>query len=329
MIPLPRYRHDEIQATNRIFARRQPASLPLGRDRLQASAVGVPEPIREPQVVELEMDGRLVWLELEHSLASRIAAAAFPEVTLDAVAEGLAPMLLEAALAPEIDTLEKVLTRRLRLRRLGDVVPKEGLRAIHFHVLPPQGAAPLAACLWLEPPSLPLLAQIVELLPLAPADLAGLPVEIACWVGRTVVTLGELRGLRPTDLIVAQASRAGQAKVDLVVGRTLAFAAEVLHNRVTITDRPRRLMAEETGPPGGPEIAGELDSVPITLVFELGRVQIALGELKTLAPGFSFDLGKDLRAPVDILANGKKIGTGELIQIDERIGVRVSQLFEQ
>ena len=62
------------------------------------------------------------------------------------------------------------------------------------------------------------------------------------------------------------------------------------------------------------DIAADLDSVPVTLVFELGRMQLALGELRSLAAGYSFDLGKDLRAPVDILANGRKIGSGELIR---------------
>ena len=84
-------------------------------------------------------------------------------------------------------------------------------------------------------------------------------------------------------------------------------------------------MADDTG---SGDSAGDLDSMPVTLVFELGRTQLALGELRTLAAGYSFDLGKDLRAPVDILANGQKIGSGELMQIDERIGVRVNRLFE-
>ena len=60
----------------------------------------------------------------------------------------------------------------------------------------------------------------------------------------------------------------------------------------------------------------------------LDRQPATCGELRSLAAGYSFDLGKDLRAPVDILANGRKIGSGELIQIDERIGVRVNRLFE-
>ncbi|HET6468614.1 MAG TPA: type III secretion system cytoplasmic ring protein SctQ [Geminicoccaceae bacterium] len=329
MIPLPRFRHDEVQATNRIFARRAPAALPVGRDVLCAAVAPAPGAARRPVVLELEVDGRLAWLELEQALVERVTATAFPEVALDGLAPELAPVLLEAALAPQIEVLERVLTRRLQLHRLGAEVPDRGLRAIPFSLAPPEGAAPLAACLWLEPASLPLLAQLLELLPAAPVEAAELPLELACRVGCSMVTLRELEALRPADLIVVERTGVGQSVVDLVVGRALAFPAKVDHNTATITDRPRRLMAEETGPAGEPEIAGELESVPITLVFELGRVQVPLGELRTLAPGFSFDLGKDLRAPVDILANGRKIGSGELIQIDERIGVRVSQLFER
>ena len=60
----------------------------------------------------------------------------------------------------------------------------------------------------------------------------------------------------------------------------------------------------------------------------MGRIQLTLGELKGIQPGFSFELEKTTEKPVTIRANGKIIGTGELVQIDERIGVRVIEVFE-
>ena len=63
--------------------------------------------------------------------------------------------------------------------------------------------------------------------------------------------------------------------------------------------------------------------------FELGERSLSLHELQTLAPGFTFDLGRDLRQAVQIRANGMLIGTGELVDIDGRIGVVVTSLLSR
>jgi type III secretion protein Q len=70
-----------------------------------------------------------------------------------------------------------------------------------------------------------------------------------------------------------------------------------------------------------------LDHIEVTLTFELGRRTIDLRALRTMAPGHVFDLGRDPEGPVDIIANGKTIGAGEIVRIGETIGVRVTRLF--
>lgn len=67
----------------------------------------------------------------------------------------------------------------------------------------------------------------------------------------------------------------------------------------------------------------ELDNVPINLTFEVGQKRISLSELQTLKRGFIFELENSVERPITIRANGRIIGTGELLQIDKRVGVRV------
>ncbi|WP_281561003.1 type III secretion system cytoplasmic ring protein SctQ [Thalassomonas sp. RHCl1] len=66
-----------------------------------------------------------------------------------------------------------------------------------------------------------------------------------------------------------------------------------------------------------------LDHINITLNFELAKAPITLAELKRLGPGYSFDLGLDLKAPVSIMVQGKCLGRCELVEIDQRLGARV------
>lgn len=72
------------------------------------------------------------------------------------------------------------------------------------------------------------------------------------------------------------------------------------------------------------EEAGELTAqLPVRLVFEIGEKRIALKELRNIQPGFAFELASPVEKPVTIRANGVVVGTGELIQVGDRVGVRV------
>ena len=69
-----------------------------------------------------------------------------------------------------------------------------------------------------------------------------------------------------------------------------------------------------------------LDELPVRLSFDLGERGIALGELRTLMPGYTFQLGRDVRRAVIIRANGRAIGEGEVVDVDGRIGVAILRL---
>ena len=71
----------------------------------------------------------------------------------------------------------------------------------------------------------------------------------------------------------------------------------------------------------------DVDELPVRLVFDIGTKDLTIGELRALAPGFAFDLDRDLTSPVTIRVNGRAIGSGELVEVDSRLGVRITDLF--
>jgi type III secretion protein Q len=77
-------------------------------------------------------------------------------------------------------------------------------------------------------------------------------------------------------------------------------------------------------PPEAP--AGSLDEIEIDLVFELGGTSLTLAEIRAIGKGHVFDLGRDWRHAVTIRANGRVVGSGELIEIEDRLGVRIVDL---
>ncbi len=81
---------------------------------------------------------------------------------------------------------------------------------------------------------------------------------------------------------------------------------------------------EVSGPTGLQD--SDLDDLPVRLVFELGRVELSLGELQRLAPGALVPLARPLDEPLDIIANGRRLGRGALVQIGDSLGVRIVSL---
>ena len=70
----------------------------------------------------------------------------------------------------------------------------------------------------------------------------------------------------------------------------------------------------------------DLDDLPVRLVFEVGRVELSLGELQRLAPGALVPLARPIEEPLDIMANGRRLGRGTLVQIGDSLGVRIVSL---
>ncbi len=67
--------------------------------------------------------------------------------------------------------------------------------------------------------------------------------------------------------------------------------------------------------------------VPVTLIVELGRVNLPLHRLAELKPGDVLELGRHPREPVELTSGGRLIARGELVQVDTELGVRVTQVF--
>jgi type III secretion protein Q len=65
-------------------------------------------------------------------------------------------------------------------------------------------------------------------------------------------------------------------------------------------------------------------SLPVLVEFELGRLELTMGELAGLQPGYVFPLPAFVEgANVTIRANGRVSGRGELVAVGDTLGVRL------
>lgn len=66
--------------------------------------------------------------------------------------------------------------------------------------------------------------------------------------------------------------------------------------------------------------------VRLTVSVEVGRVQVPVRQLMELGPGSVIELQHNASEPVEVFANGRCIGKGEIVVVGEYFGVRLTEL---
>jgi len=82
---------------------------------------------------------------------------------------------------------------------------------------------------------------------------------------------------------------------------------------------------DETSPGHNLEMLLDL---PLELSVELGRTRMSLQELLKLDKGSVIRLGRTEGEPLDIQVNGRVVARGEVVVINDRLGVRVTEVGE-
>jgi flagellar motor switch protein FliN/FliY len=66
--------------------------------------------------------------------------------------------------------------------------------------------------------------------------------------------------------------------------------------------------------------------VSVTLALEVGRARMPVRELLQLAPGAVVELDRLAGEPLDVLVNGVRIARGEVVVVNEKFGIRLTDV---
>jgi type III secretion protein Q len=164
---------------------------------------------------------------------------------------------------------------------------------------------------------------------------ANIPLEIFFEVGRTILSIKGLNDLEPYDIIVMDSDYSlcnpqiiiGSGPVALFKGSVDSIGKiKIEENLFKNTEEKMEKISPADGISSKDKRTKQIDDIPVKLVFQLGETPMKFGELLRLQPGYIFALEADPKKPVTIKANGRPLGTGELVEIGDSIGVRVLQL---
>jgi flagellar motor switch protein FliN/FliY len=91
---------------------------------------------------------------------------------------------------------------------------------------------------------------------------------------------------------------------------------------------PKALKQNATAPNGkGADVSLDLVlDVPVNVSLRAGSTQIAIRDLVRLVEGSVIALDQDASTPMDVLVNGTLIAHGEIVVVDDRFGVRLTDV---
>ncbi|HQU09346.1 MAG TPA: type III secretion system cytoplasmic ring protein SctQ, partial [Opitutales bacterium] len=200
-----------------------------------------------------------------------------------------------------------------------------GSMRLHWQWKDDQQSLLAEGLLELQPEQLALLTSLLEGLPLVDSEVL---VEAIKWdvrleLGRTLLGGPDFKTLRLGDVIIFDdQAKAKEGDVCVWVDEHIIYKAKLQDNIITLktmSENPDALAAKSILNP-----ESQLEALPVTVSFELGRKRLSLKEVKALGPGFTFEFEDiPMERPITILANGVNVGTGALVQVGEVFGVRV------
>jgi type III secretion protein Q len=326
----------EVVRLNLLHRRRRPIKIQLGETGIQLQAGGDPRGLEGPRAAITLSAG-----------SESVASVLLPVSLLDEIigkAGGLncaqtSPqsllLLLEHLLSDHLSKLEAASGRAISLEAISDAAPPFPGSRLVLQCASETGNHQLEIVL--GSPAANYFAARAVGQDTRPAAWPEMPIEVAFRRGVARVARRLLESVRPGDVIVADAMCA-KDRVVAVAGERLA-AAGLLENeslkllapmaRLTGTEEETWSMSESTPPflQDGHANDSALDDIAVKLMFEMGRKEISLGELRTITAGYIFDLSRASNSAVDIFAGSHRIGQGEIVQIGDALGVRVTRLF--
>jgi flagellar motor switch protein FliN len=141
--------------------------------------------------------------------------------------------------------------------------------------------------------------------------------NISVLIDRIKISHKELSNLGINDIIILN-NADFLTNSDIYIKTPLRiYSGDKKDNLITLNNIVEESMSSDNN------TGDDINNIPITLEFEIGRKTLTLGELKTIQTGYAFELDAKIERPVSIIANGKNIATGEIIKIEDKIGVRI------
>jgi len=94
--------------------------------------------------------------------------------------------------------------------------------------------------------------------------------------------------------------------------------------------KPAPIFSQLTAQPGEGPAVNDIDlilDIPVQLTVELGRTKVPIRHILQLAQGSVVELDGLSGEPMDVLVNGCLIAQGEVVVVNEKFGIRLTDII--
>ncbi|MRI33782.1 YscQ/HrcQ family type III secretion apparatus protein [Endozoicomonas sp. OPT23] len=306
--------------------------------------------------LDIELNGQACQLFVGQQVMDFLLPAKIDHAVLAKLPEDLVPAVINKALQPVLDVFQSILgvsSAMIGFQPCENVETERLAMGINFNGVNSSIQVALN----------PLILQILDRIPAHQNP--ALP-DISFWAslqkGHTRLTSDEFAGLEVGDIVFLETH--GKAEQLIVrVNPRVSWLASCKSNQVTIRQR-LQAMDEQFDPsdaehlhedalheehlhedeeahesaedtleehdaetfPEGEDTPVDLSDLSVTLMFEVGEQSMTADEIQGLHNGYTFLLDNPVDQPVKLRANGKLIGECQLVEVEGRLGARISRL---
>lgn len=88
-------------------------------------------------------------------------------------------------------------------------------------------------------------------------------------------------------------------------------------------------LSDDHAPAGDEKKLDTILDIPVTISMEVGRTNISIRSLLQLNQGSVVELDRVAGEPLDVLVNGTLIAHGEVVVINDKFGIRLTDVISQ
>ncbi len=310
---------------------------------------------RAAMILRCRIGDCMLSVYLSDSALDALLVHIVPSSSLKALPEDLQFALLSATIFPLTNTLKKQLGAILTLEGFewSDGATANGL---FVQITSAQITSAQTILVTIDRP---LPAPVADWLgdagqaPIA-KDYAWLTLPVNLELGHASLTVSDIQSLQSGDIVLLSTSYLSDGRLRVSISNHFSCLARISGNDLIVQTQLEKIMEEEsktpenagevsdaessgavgntvtaeetseaTAPRTGMQTSPDISDLPMDVLFVAGRLNITLKELQRIRPGYVFDLKKDASKEIEIRVNGAEIASGELVEVDDRAGVRV------
>jgi type III secretion protein Q len=336
-LPLKTMGKEEVLLLNTIFSRNGQVRFHLGGEEYRLCFLPLEKTYTSAVGLLVGADDMAIWVGLEKALFMSLLDGLLEGGQITDLPDEMRSAALEVVLEELLDQFDAWSGAKSAIREITFDSRKEDFGSnLFFSLTHAADNQSVFGHLSFDRATLEWLAGLLERAPQASKTNMGfLPIPVTFEIGKTRLTLEDFKGVAKGDIILLDACSFWDDRTVFVrLSPNLLLKGKLDETTVTIGAMMEEIMPDEDVQQEEAQETQEqkidvsnIDELLIDLVFELGEKRVPLKDLMALQPGHTFDLEKSLEKPVSIRANGKIVGFGELVQVDDHIGVRVLDLF--